>query len=43
MPSINLRKPVYDELIRQDKEPVEYVNRVMADHISEEFDVEVEA
>lgn len=43
MPSINLRKPVYDELIRQDEDPVEYVNRVMADHIKAEYDVEVEA
>lgn len=43
MPSVNLRKPIYDELVRQDEDPVETMNRVMTNYLKEEHGIEVDA
>jgi hypothetical protein len=43
MPSVTLRKALYDECIRHDEEPTDFVNHAVAEKLSEEHGVEVEA
>lgn len=43
MPSINLRRALYDEVVRQGEDPAEVANETVAKYLQEEHDVEVEA
>jgi len=38
MPTVSLRKALYDECIRQGEDPTEYVNGVVKEQLSEEYD-----
>lgn len=42
MPSINLKKPLYDELVRHDEDPADIANELTADYLREEHGVEVD-
>jgi hypothetical protein len=41
VPTLNLRKPLYDEIIRHNDDPTEVVNESVAKHIQDEYDVEI--
>lgn len=43
MPSVNLRKPLYDELVRQGDEPKDAVNEAVEQYLNDEHGVEVDA
>lgn len=43
MPSVNLRKAFYDELVRQGDEPAEAVNKAISKYLKEKYDIEVNA
>lgn len=43
MPALNLRKNLYDELVRLDDDPVEVVNSLTEQYLRDEYGVEVEA
>lgn len=43
MPSLNLRKPLYDALIRNDEDPTEVVNASVAEYLRDEHNEEIRA
>jgi len=43
MPSVTLRKALYDECIRHDEEPTDFVNNAVAEKLADEYNIEVEA
>lgn len=43
MPALNLRKSLYDELVRHDEDPGDVINRLTEQYLKEEHGVEVEA
>lgn len=42
MPSISLKKPVYDALVRNGEEPADVANQLCVDHLEDEHGVSVE-
>jgi hypothetical protein len=42
MPTISLRKALYDECIRQGVEPGEYANEVVKEKLREEYESEID-
>lgn len=43
MPPTNLRKALYDELIRRNEDPTKVVNESVAGYIRDEYGVEIDA
>lgn len=43
MPSINLRKNLYDELVRIGEDPTEAANEATTKYLEDEHDIEVDA
>lgn len=42
MPTVSLRKALYDECVRQGVEPTEYANQAVKEKLREEHDAEVD-
>ena len=43
MPTVSLRKALYDECIRQDEEPTEFANKAVQEMLEKEHNAEVDA
>jgi len=41
MPSINLRKPLYDAAIKNGEDPADLVNECVAEHLREEHNLDI--
>jgi len=41
MPTVSLRKALYNECVRQGEDPTEYVNSVVKERLTEEYDTEI--
>jgi len=42
MPTVSLRKALYDECVRQGVEPTEYANQAVKEKLRDEHDAEVD-
>jgi len=43
MPTVSLRKALYDECVRQGVEPTDYANQAVKEKLREEHDAEIDA